>query len=78
MFLSGVRLDFDVFLDAELGQGLFDAQGCEARRSVSVPALAHDLSHHTQRLRNKRVKTQSEEGKKKYDVCNAIIHMTLE
>ena len=51
MFLSGVRLDFDVFLDAELGQGLFDAQGCEARRSVSVPALAHDLSHHTQRLR---------------------------
>lgn len=40
----------DVLLHAELGQGLLDAQRGESGRSVGVPALPHDLPHHTQRL----------------------------
>lgn len=55
--LPEARLDFDVFLHAQLGQRLFDAQGGEARRPVGVPTLAHDLSHHAQRLAERRETT---------------------
>lgn len=42
--------DFNVLLDAELGQGLFDAQRRQAGGSVGVPALPHDFTHHPQSL----------------------------
>ena len=40
----------DVLLHAELRQSLLDAQRGQPRRPVGVPALTHDLTHHTQRL----------------------------
>lgn len=47
---DGLGSHLDVLLHAELRQGLLDAQGGEPGRSVGVPALPHDLPHHTQRL----------------------------
>lgn len=47
---DGVGSHLDVLLHAELRQSLLDAQGGEPGRSVGVPALPHDLPHHTQRL----------------------------
>lgn len=38
-------LHFNSLLLAELGQGLFDAQGRETGGSVGVPAFSHDLGH---------------------------------
>lgn len=42
--------DFYVLLNAELGQGLFDAQCCQAGGSVGIPTLPHDFTHHPQSL----------------------------
>lgn len=47
---DGNGLHLDALLLAELRQRLLDAQRGEPRRSVSVPALPHDLRHHTQSL----------------------------
>lgn len=44
------RSHLDVLLHAELRQSLLDAQCRQSRRAVGVPALPHDLPHHTQRL----------------------------
>lgn len=54
---DGVGSHLDVLLHAELRQGLLDAQGGEPGRSVGVPALPHDLPHHTQRLHTERGRT---------------------
>ena len=43
-------LHLDALLLAELRQGLLDAQRGEAGGAVGVPALPHDLGHHTQNL----------------------------
>lgn len=42
--------DFNVLLNAELRQGLFDAQCCQAGGSIRVPTLPHDFAHHPQSL----------------------------
>lgn len=47
------RSHLDVLLHAELRQRLFDAQGRQSGRSVGVPALPHDLTHHAQRLQER-------------------------
>lgn len=49
----GNALHLDALLLAELRQRLLDAQRGKTRRSVSVPALPHDLRHHTQSLAHK-------------------------
>lgn len=41
---------FNVLLNAELGQGLFDAQGRQAGSSVGIPTLTHDFSHNPESL----------------------------
>jgi len=50
LLLPGAQSGFGVLLDAELRDGLLDAQGGEPRRAVGVPALPHDPAHHPQRL----------------------------
>lgn len=42
--------DFNIFLNAELGQGLFDAQRCQAGSSISIPTLSHYFTHDPQGL----------------------------
>lgn len=49
--------DFNVLLDAELGQGLFDAKCCQAGGSVRVPTLPHDFAHYPQSLEEQVRKT---------------------
>lgn len=62
---DGVGSHLDVLLHAELRQGLLDAQGGEPGRSVGVPALPHDLPHHTQRLHTEGEDTQSHSGRER-------------
>lgn len=61
---TGWASHLDVLLHAELRQGLLDAQGGEPGRSVGVPALPHDLPHHTQRLHTDR---EGGGGRKEHD-----------
>lgn len=48
--LRWLRSDFNVLLNAELGQGLFNAQGGQAGSSISIPTLPHDFAHNPQGL----------------------------
>ena len=50
----------DVLVHAELRQSLLDAQRSQPRRTVGVPALTHDLTHHTQRLVDKHTHTHTD------------------
>lgn len=42
--------DFNVLLNTELRQGLFDAKCCQACGSIRVPTLPHNFAHHPQSL----------------------------
>lgn len=53
--------DFNVLLDAELGQGLFDAQGRQPGSSVSIPTLPHNLAHNPQGLERQEDKSKDRE-----------------
>lgn len=48
--------DFNVLLNAQLGQGLFNAQRCQAGSAVGIPTLPHDFAHDPQGLERHRIK----------------------
>lgn len=66
-FFFGVLLwlgsDLNVLLNAELGQGLFNAQGRQAGSSICIPALPHDFAHNPQGLERHEVKVELVTGR---------------
>lgn len=44
-------------MDGELGEGLFNAQGCEAGSSVCIPTLPHDFAYDSQSLKRAQSKS---------------------
>lgn len=60
-----LTLHFYVLLNGELGEGLFNAQGCEAGGSVCIPTLPHDFAYDSQSLKQAQSKS------------NVIIYMMI-